>query len=169
VSLPGMPQLDSEPRATFLDTVSPLFERAPRFLERLADSRPFGTWDELFREALGIAQAAPAEVQLELLDAHPRIGAPPATVSALSYREQGYDQEQLDAIEALGPLNDAYEQRFGFRYVVFVAGRPRSAIVPLLRDALGSDPDAERRRGLADVVEIARARAEALGLEEDAR
>ena len=165
--LPAMSELDVAPRSAFLDTVSPLYERAPRFLERLADSRPFGSWAELFRESLDIARAAPVEVQTELLDAHPRIGAPPASVSAMSYREQGYDQEQLDAIEALGPLNDAYEQRFGFRYVVFVAGRPRSEIVPLLRAALEADPEEERARGLADVVAIARARASDVGLEED--
>jgi 2-oxo-4-hydroxy-4-carboxy-5-ureidoimidazoline decarboxylase len=164
-----MTRLDDAPRAEFLDTVRPLFERAPSFLERLADSRPFGTWSEMFREALTIALAAPDEVQLELLDAHPRIGAPPDSVSALSYQEQGYDQEQLDAIAALEPLNVAYEQRFGFRYVVYVAGRPRAAIVPLLRDALREEPDAERRRGLTDVVAIARARARDLGLQEDDR
>lgn len=169
MALPSMTQLDMAPRDTFLETISPLFEEAPRFLDRLADSRPFGSWTELFRQADAIARAAPREVQLELLDAHPRIGAPPDSVSALSYREQGYDQEQLDAIEALGPLNDAYEERFGFRFVVFVAGRSRSAIVPLLEGALEQDVDAERERGLADVVAIARARATAMGMEEDAR
>ena len=167
MSLPAMSVLDVAPRSAFLDTVSPLYERAPRFLDRLADSRPFGSWAELFRESLDIALAAPPEVQHELLDAHPRIGAPPASVSALSYREQGYDQEQLDAIEALGPLNDAYEERFGFRYVVYVAGRPRSDIGPLIQAALDGDPDVERMRGLTDVVAIARARATDLGLEED--
>ncbi len=80
--IPPMARLDDAPRAEFLDTVRPLFERAPRFLERLADSRPFGTWSEMFREALTIALAAPDDVQLELLDAHPRIGAPPDSVSA---------------------------------------------------------------------------------------
>jgi 2-oxo-4-hydroxy-4-carboxy-5-ureidoimidazoline decarboxylase len=168
MAMPAMRQLDTAPRDAFLETVSPLFERAPRFLERLAAARPFGSWEALFREADAIALAAPREVQLELLDAHPRIGAPPGSVSALSYAEQGYDREQLEAIEALGPLNEAYEARFGFRYVIFVAGRPRSAIVPLLRDALDGDPDAERERGLADVVAIARARAQASGMEEDA-
>jgi 2-oxo-4-hydroxy-4-carboxy-5-ureidoimidazoline decarboxylase len=166
MALPAMSELDVAPRATFLDTVSPLYERAPRFLERLADSRPFGSWAELFRESLAIALAAPPEVQQELLDAHPRIGAPPGSVSALSYREQGYDQEQRDAIEALGPLNEAYEERFGFRYVVYVAGRPRSAIVPLLRAALEEEPGAERIRGLTDVIAVAQARARDLGLEE---
>lgn len=165
--LPAMSELDVAPRATFLDTISPLFERAPGFLDRLADSRPFGTWAEMFRESLAIALAAPSDVQRELLDAHPRIGAPPASVSEMSFREQGYDQEQRDAIEALGPLNDAYEERFGFRYVVYVAGRPRSSIVPLVQTALDGDPEAERTRGLTDVVAIARARAGDLGLEED--
>lgn len=167
--IPPMARLDDAPRAEFLDTVRPLFERAPRFLERLADSRPFCTWSEMFREALTIALAAPDDVQLELLDAHPRIGAPPDSVSAMSYQEQGYDQEQLDAMAALEPLNEAYEQRFGFRYVVSVAGRTRAAIVPLLRDALTADPDTERQRGLTDVVAIARARAMDLGLQEDDR
>lgn len=167
--VPTMAELDSAPRAAFLDAVSPLFERAPGFLERLADSRPFGSWPELFREALAIALAAPREVQLELLDAHPRIGAPPGSVSALSFQEQGYDREQLEAIEALGPLNDAYEQRTGHRYVVFVDGRPRPAIVPLLQAALDADPDAERERGLRDVIAIAEARAAAQGPQEDDR
>lgn len=165
--LPAMPELDVAPRVAFLQTVAPLYEEAPLFLERLADARPFGSWAELFRESLAIAHAAPIEVQLQLLDAHPRIGAPPASVSAMSYREQGYDREQQEAIEALGPLNDAYEARFGFRYVVFVAGRPRSEIVPLMRAALDEEPDAERARGLTDVVAIAQARARDLGLEEE--
>jgi 2-oxo-4-hydroxy-4-carboxy--5-ureidoimidazoline (OHCU) decarboxylase len=164
-----MAVLDAAPRSGFLDAVSPLFERASAFLDRLADSRPFGSWSELFREALGIALAAPPEVQLELLDAHPRIGAPPPSVSAMSFREQGYDREQLEAVEALGSLNEAYEQRHGFRYVVFVDGRPRSAIVPLLETALEADTDTERARGLRDVIAIAAARAAALGIEEDGR
>jgi 2-oxo-4-hydroxy-4-carboxy--5-ureidoimidazoline (OHCU) decarboxylase len=167
MSLPSMAQLDAAPRAVFLDAIAPLFERAPRFLEMLAEYRPFGSWAELFREARTVALHAPRDVQKELLEAHPRIGAPPSSVSALSFREQGYDREQEEAVEALAPLNDAYERRFGFRYVVFVAGRSRSEIVPLLRAALEADPDGERERGLGDVVEIARARATELGVIED--
>ena len=52
-------------------------------------------------------------------------------------------------------LNDAYERIFGFRFVVFVAGRPRSEIVPILERSLRDDRVAELRRGLDDVVYIA--------------
>jgi len=165
---PSIAMLDAMDAADFMAAVGPLFEDAPAYLSLLAAARPFGTWDGLFRAASDVAYTAPGAVQVELLAAHPRIGAPPVTVSSLSYREQGYDREQQDAIAALGPLNDAYEARFGFRYVIFVAGRPRSAIVPLLMEALQGYADTERRRGLDDVVAIARARAIGLGmLEED--
>ncbi|MCA1571533.1 MAG: 2-oxo-4-hydroxy-4-carboxy-5-ureidoimidazoline decarboxylase, partial [Chloroflexi bacterium] len=59
-------------------------------------------------------------------------------------------------------LNEAYESRFGFRFVVFVAGRPRADIIPLLERALHADRDEELRRGLDDVVLIAADRMEAL-------
>lgn len=162
--LPTITELDVMDERAFAAAVGPWFEDAPGYLALLAAARPFGSWDGLFEMASTIALGAPEDVQVELLAAHPRIGAPPASVSSMSYAEQGYDREQQAAIAALGPLNDAYEARFGFRYVIFVAGRPRSAIVPLLEHALEGDREAERRRGLMDVVAIARARATTIGM-----
>ncbi len=156
--------------------VAPLFEDAPRFIGRLEANRPYGSWEELFAAAVRVALEMPADEQLELIDAHPRIGAPPGSVSALSFVEQGYDQESASAeAEAeqvriaaeLDRLNRAYEATFGFRYVIFVAGRPRAAIVPMIEAALGADAAAERERALRDVVAIARDRAIKTGLMTD--
>ncbi|MFV2062248.1 MAG: 2-oxo-4-hydroxy-4-carboxy-5-ureidoimidazoline decarboxylase [Chloroflexota bacterium] len=163
-------------KSQFAELMAPLFEDAPRFIDRLAAERPYGTAQALFERAVGIALAMPAEEQLELIDAHPRIGAPSGSVSALSFVEQGYDSEEAPAkaetqrtrIQTdLDRLNEAYEARFGFRYVIFVAGRPRAAIVPLMETALGADDAAERERALRDVVAIARDRAIKIGLMTD--
>ena len=100
----------------------------------------------------------PRDDQLELLDAHPRIGAPPGSVSAMSFVEQGYERdaatveaeaERVRVAAELERLNAAYEARFGFRYVIFVAGRPRAAIVPLMEAALAGDVAAERDARIA--------------------
>lgn len=163
--------------------LAPLFEEAPRFMGRLAAGRPFGGWDALFVAALRVAQDMPLEEQIELIDAHPRIGAPPGSVSALSFVEQGYGQESAEPgtepagsraeaerrrIQAeLDRLNAAYEAAFGFRFVVFVAGRPRAEIVPLMEAALLADKGVERDRALRDVVAIARDRAIKGGLMSD--
>jgi 2-oxo-4-hydroxy-4-carboxy-5-ureidoimidazoline decarboxylase len=160
---PSIAELDSAGEGWARDVLMPLFEHAPRFLARLSDERPFGSWRELFARAADLVLEMPEDQQIELLDAHPRIGAPPATVSTLSFREQGYDRGQVEAIEALERLNSEYEARFGFRYVIFVAGRPRAAIVPLLERALEADRAEELRRGLLDVIAIARDRATTMG------
>ncbi len=109
----------------------------------------------------------PVDEQIELIDAHPRLGAPAESVSALSFVEQGYDREaaEVAALDAsaeraltaaeLDRLNTVYEARFGFRYCVFVAGRSRTALLPDFEAALAADPTTERHRALDAVVEIA--------------
>ncbi len=151
--------------------MAPLFEGAPGFLGRLADARPFGSFDQLFERARRIAHAMPVAEQLELIDAHPRLGAPPESVSALSFVEQGYEHDAAEsaardegadregvAVE-LDRLNAAYEARFGFRYCVFVAGRPRAELLPDMAATLGASRDGEIERAIEAVVDIARDRA----------
>jgi 2-oxo-4-hydroxy-4-carboxy-5-ureidoimidazoline decarboxylase len=137
-------------------------------------ARPFGSVAAMFARAREIAHTMPLDERLELIDAHPRLGAPPATVSVLSHAEQGYatrtpttaggEEAVAEAREArrvadeLARLNEAYEARFGFRYCVSVAGRSRAALLPGMAAALEADRDAEIRRALDAVIDIAQAR-----------
>jgi len=68
-----------------------------RWRAHVAATRPFGDADTLFARARELAHAMPGDEQVELVDAHPRLGAPPGSVSALSFREQGYDAESAGA------------------------------------------------------------------------
>jgi 2-oxo-4-hydroxy-4-carboxy--5-ureidoimidazoline (OHCU) decarboxylase len=156
--------LEVGPADDFEAAVAPLFEGAPQFVARLAAARPFATPDQLFATARSIAHAMPELDQIELIDAHPRLGAPPGSVSAQSFVEQGYDRDAADeAAETerarvaaeLERLNAAYETRFGFRYCVFVAGRPRAALLPEFEVALDRPRDDELHRALDAVVDIA--------------
>jgi 2-oxo-4-hydroxy-4-carboxy--5-ureidoimidazoline (OHCU) decarboxylase len=165
--LPTMSELNHLSEADFAAAMAPLFEGAPRFLAHLAAGRPFAAYPDLWPQALAIARSMPEADQLELINAHPRLGAPPAEVSTLSYREQGYDRESAEleggrvAVE-LDRLNRAYEARFGFRFCIFVNGRSRAALLPVMESALEADQDAEIRRALGEVVAIAADRARAL-------
>jgi 2-oxo-4-hydroxy-4-carboxy--5-ureidoimidazoline (OHCU) decarboxylase len=127
----------------------------------------------LFVRAREIAQGMPEELRVELVDAHPRLGAPPASVSAMSFREQGYDREaaanladeaarERDRVAAeLDRLNHEYEARFGFRYCVFVAGRSRAELLPDMAAALTQERDSELHRAVDAVVDIAESRSRA--------
>jgi 2-oxo-4-hydroxy-4-carboxy--5-ureidoimidazoline (OHCU) decarboxylase len=156
--VPDVPALDALPEAAFVTAAAPWFEGAPRFLARLAGARPFGDEATLFARAAEIAASMPEVEQLELIDAHPRLGAPPASVSPDSFREQGYGRETADANADLERLNRDYEERFGFRFCVFVDGRARRDLVPVLESALRAERSDEIRRAVGDVVAIARDR-----------
>ncbi|MDQ6683427.1 MAG: 2-oxo-4-hydroxy-4-carboxy-5-ureidoimidazoline decarboxylase [Chloroflexota bacterium] len=157
--LPTAAELDRVATADFMRLVAPLFEDAPGLAARLAPQRPFGTDDRLLDAIRRAARQMPEEDQLRLLNAHPRIGADREAMSALSRSEQGEADGAGGATgslaEKLEMLNAAYEQRFGFRFVIFVGGRSRSEMVPLLENALRRSRREELRRGLDDVVRIA--------------
>ncbi len=147
-------------------TLEALFENAPRFVERLAGGE-YASWEELLTRGEQLARTLPGDEQLELIDGHPRIGALPSTVSATSYREQGYDRDPgtAEVQSRLDRLNDEYEARFGFRFVVFVNGRSRSAIADLMEQRLAAPREEEQLRALGDVLAIARNRLAELGNE----
>lgn len=254
-------ELDTMPAAAFVAALAPLFEGAPALLSRLASDRPFGSWWNLLARARVVAHALPEADQIELLNSHPRLGAPPESVSRLSFEEQGYGREGIawpaedaplgaasDASaadpsgrppspsptaspapaalppsataglrgrleqhaaqsgaqagerpmwgaassagaapvrpvaptpptppapaparvggtdegdstrEKLARLNAAYEDWFGFRYCVFVAGRPLESLIPELEAAMAQSRDHELSRGIDAVVDIAVAR-----------
>jgi 2-oxo-4-hydroxy-4-carboxy-5-ureidoimidazoline decarboxylase len=162
----GIATLDAAPAAAFVAAMAPLFEGAPGFLWRLAAARgePFRSWARLFARARTLAHQLPEPLQVELVEAHPRLGAAREGLSVMSAREQGSAPPDAEAAR-LERLNADYEARFGFRYCVFVAGRPLASLVPELEASLALDPAAHRaselHRALDAVVDIARARHEA--------
>jgi OHCU decarboxylase len=150
-------------RQEFAEELRPLFEAAEPLAEALYAARPFTSYAELIHRAESLASQMPFEDQVTVLAAHPRIGAPPATVSALSYKEQGYASEAADpdtqrVYVELDRLNREYEERFGFRFVVFVNKRPKSEIVGVLKERLRNPREDELATSLREMFRIARDR-----------
>jgi 2-oxo-4-hydroxy-4-carboxy-5-ureidoimidazoline decarboxylase len=95
-----------------------------------------------------IALGLDDEDKVEALAAHPRIGEP-------SPEQHGDDPAVLTE---LAYLNQVYEEKFGFRFVVFVAGRSRGEVLEVLRDRIGNEREEELDAGIRDLVAIAQDR-----------
>ena len=122
------------PRKLTVQELADLFQARSRFVEALAEVE-----DPLGR-AREVLAGLPEEQRVEALAHHPRIGE--RKLTGRSAAEQGAPAEEDPEVMAeLAELNAAYEERFGFRFVVFVNRRPRAEIVPVLRERL------ERTRG----------------------
>jgi 2-oxo-4-hydroxy-4-carboxy--5-ureidoimidazoline (OHCU) decarboxylase len=135
------------PRQLTTDELAALFEGQTHFVQVLAEREdPLG-------QARKVLSELREEAQIEALNAHPRIGQRNG-VSERSAAEQGSDEDPA-LLAALAHLNKNYEQKFGFRFVVFVNRRPRAEILSLLRTRLQNTREEELAAGLDELVAIA--------------
>jgi len=137
-----------------------LFERAGPLIARLRREAPFASDRAMLARAREILGELPEADQIAVINAHPRIGERPDRVraqSALSFEEQGYDRDTTppEVFLRLASLNEEYEQKFGFRFVVFVNRRSKEALVPLLEARLRGRRDEERLTALREILAIA--------------
>ena len=133
------------------DDLAAIFERAPALAERVSGS---DTASIVASASSELARMTEAE-RIAVLNA-------PASLSALSRREQG-DSAETTTLGELATLNDEYERRFGFRFVVFVASRSKAEIVPVLRERLRRTREQELTSGIEEFLGIARDRLQRSG------
>jgi 2-oxo-4-hydroxy-4-carboxy--5-ureidoimidazoline (OHCU) decarboxylase len=135
------------PRQLSENELAELFEGHTRLVAQLAQLEdPLG-------QARKVLADAPEDEQIEALGTHPRIGQR-VNISEQAALEQGSDEDPV-LLAALAKLNKTYEQKYGFRFVVFVDGRPRAEILSVLRQRLQHPRDEELAAGLDDLVAIA--------------
>jgi 2-oxo-4-hydroxy-4-carboxy--5-ureidoimidazoline (OHCU) decarboxylase len=127
------------PRQLTIDELAELFSARTRLVELLAQrADPLG-------EARDVIAELPEEDKAAALAAHPRIGEP-------SPEQRGEDPAVL---AELAYLNQVYEEKFGFRFVVFVNRRSRAELLPILQERLARTREEELETGLEELVRIA--------------
>ena len=137
------------PRQLSADELAELFEGRTRLVERLAEIEdPLGRAED-------VLVALSHEEKVEALNAHPAIGA--RKLSRRSAGEQGSDADPA-VLSELAYLNQVYEEKLGFRFVVFVNSRPKREILEVLRERIGRTLEEELDTGCRELVAIARDR-----------
>jgi 2-oxo-4-hydroxy-4-carboxy--5-ureidoimidazoline (OHCU) decarboxylase len=137
------------PRQLTVDELAELFEGRTRLVELLAEREdPLSSAEKVLGELT-------EQEQRQALNTHPAIGV--GTLSKRSATEQGSGGHPAVLTE-LTYLNQVYEEKFGFRFVVFVDGRPKSEILEILQHRLERTREEELQAGLRELVAIARDR-----------
>jgi 2-oxo-4-hydroxy-4-carboxy--5-ureidoimidazoline (OHCU) decarboxylase len=137
------------PRQLSVEELAELFESQTRFVELLAER------DDPLESAPEVIAGLDEAEKLEALNTHPAIGA--RNLSERSAQEQGADADPVVLTE-LAYLNQVYEEKFGFRFVVFVDRRPKAEILQVLGSRLERSREEELETALGELVAIARDR-----------
>ena len=119
--------------------------------EEVSGRRPFADGEALMEAAGAVWFGLGAKDWLEAFACHPRIGERRAAATASlasSAREQAVAQQTLAGVaERLMAGNQLYEERVGFRYIVFASGRSAPELLAVLEERLTHTREEELQEG----------------------
>lgn len=121
-----------------------------RWASETANGRPYQTLETLLAKSNDIWWSLDRGDWLEAFRSHPKIGErkAPEKVSAQSQQWSGQEQSGVadashDTVSSLAALNEAYEQKFGYIFIICATGKTSYEMLTALRERLQHDPEAE--------------------------
>jgi OHCU decarboxylase len=121
-----------------------------RWAEQMLEGRPYQSLEDLFEKANDIWWSLEPGDWLEAFRSHPKIGEKKAAtaVSAQSQKWSGQEQAGIsnaspETVDSLATLNRAYEQKFGFIFIICATGKTSAEMLSALRERLENDAAAE--------------------------
>jgi 2-oxo-4-hydroxy-4-carboxy-5-ureidoimidazoline decarboxylase len=164
----SFPALDRLDRAAFVAALDQVFEHSPWVAEESWERRPFGNLATLHRVMIEVVGSATPDKQLSLIRAHPELAGAAALKGALT--QASLEEQSSAGLAAANPsevslfrqLNDEYRRKFGFPFVMAVAGRSKAEIFAAFAERLTHSPEQELERALQEIARIAYLRLEKL-------
>jgi 2-oxo-4-hydroxy-4-carboxy-5-ureidoimidazoline decarboxylase len=145
----------------FVGLLGGIFEHSPWVAQAAYAARPFVSVAALHATMVSVVTNCGTERQLALLRAHPELArrAPLTEASAAEQGGMGLDRLAADEAAVFDARNAAYQEKFGFPFIIAVRGqRDRAAILAALSARLANSPEQEMVASLAEVSKIARFR-----------
>jgi OHCU decarboxylase len=128
---------------------------------RMVAARPFGDVDELISKAAQVWWSLEPADWLEAFHSHPKIGEKKAAQrvsnesQTWSAQEQaGVESSAADTLAALAELNEAYETKFGFIFIVCATGKSSEEMLAILRARFENTAEAELRNAADEQAKI---------------
>ncbi|MGZ5277743.1 MAG: 2-oxo-4-hydroxy-4-carboxy-5-ureidoimidazoline decarboxylase, partial [Caldimonas sp.] len=162
-------QVNAASEAEFGALLAGIYEHSPWVAVRAASRRPFATLARLKRALVEVLDAASHGERLALLRAHPELAGKAMIAKAMT-AESAHEQGQAgltactpDEFATLQHLNAAYNDKFGFPFMLAVRG-PRgdglgkAQIIAAFARRLENHPDFEFEEALRNVHRVAELR-----------
>jgi OHCU decarboxylase len=151
-------------REAFVAALGGLFEGPAWIVAEAWQARPFADLTALHRALCAVLDAAPEERKLALLRAHPDLVGRAARAGALgaaSTAEQaaaGLDRLTPDEVATFDRLNRAYQERYGFPFVICARENQKESILAGFASRMGHTRAEEVAIALGEVAKICRLR-----------
>ncbi len=150
-------QLNQMDEAAFVRAFGDIFEHSPAIAQQAWQQRPFPTITDLHQTMMAVVKAMSREEKLRLIQAHPDLGSK-AKMAEASVKEQagaGLDRLSPEEYEQFHHLNQAYQQKFGFPFIIAVKNHTKASILHAFQERLNHTESLELEQALEEIRQIA--------------
>ena len=135
-------------RSEFVKVFANIFEKTEWIAEELYNQVPFNNFEELSLKMLNIFDTASKEKKLKILNAHPDLANKTkiGLLTSDSLKEQnsaGLDKCTKEEFDEFKNLNNEYKKKFGFPFIIAVAGKNKLEILNSFKKRITYDINAE--------------------------
>lgn len=156
----NLAKLNAMERDEFVSILGEVFEGTSAIAHQTWNQRPFNTVEALHQCMAEVMYGMTADEQVRLMRSHPDLGSK-ARMADASIKEQagvGLNQLTLKEYQQFQELNQAYQERFGFPFIVAVKNHTKFTILETFQARLRNSVEAERQQALDEIAQIARFR-----------
>ena len=140
-----------------------------RWAEQMSDERSFPSPEDLIAKADRVWWSLEPGDWLEAFLSHPKIGEKKAAAAVSDESKRWSEAEQAgvsgaatETMQALAELNQKYEDKFGYIFIVCASGKTSEEMLAILRSRLENESDEELRIAAAEQAKITRLRLQKL-------
>ena len=160
--------INQMPNLPFVEALGSIFEHSDWVAQAAFDRRPFTSVSQLHVTMVGIVDQSSPEQRMTLIRNHPELAGKEASAGTLttdSRKEQssaGLDQCSAEELTQLRALNQAYQTKFEFPFIIAVTGLSRQNIIDALALRARNTSEVEFETSLAEIAKIGKIRLNAL-------
>ena len=144
-------------RDKFVSLFGVIFEKTQWIAEKLLEHKPFKNKEDLTNKMFQIYEAAQKNQILDILRSHPKL-AVEKNLTKHSSAEQYHanlkncSEEEYNEFKK---LNNEYEKKFGFPFIIAVKGKDKIEILNNFRQRINNDVELEFKEAKNQVKKIA--------------
>lgn len=153
-------ELNSMSQDKFEQALGNIFEKAPWVIQQAGEKRPYKGFVDLYEGIIEPLKTANHDVLLALIQSHPNLackGIRSADITAHSQSEQsgaGLDRCTQEEADLLLSLNQAYQAKFGFPFMLAIKGYNKAEIIEQFQTRIKNDKQQEFDGALQQVYKV---------------
>ena len=144
-------------RDKFISLFGVIFEKTQWIAEELLENKPFKNKEDLIYKMIQIYDVAEKIEVLDILRSHPKLAVEKNLTKHSSAEQSRANLKNctVEEYDEFKKLNDEYEKKFGFPFIIAVKGKNKIGILNNFRQRINNDIELEFKEAKSQVKKIA--------------